>query len=155
MSDVPLRAILLLVLSVVLLPDSLSAQQITRSDAAQRVAALQTQQCEVQASVRLLTRTAGPELDASIQRLLATKGAMLVELSSLEAQLRVSEELQGVVETMQSSRLVDRLTYSRGTIEQWRDGSENRIEALIQANLTELGRALVPTASAPQCPTPA
>jgi hypothetical protein len=138
----------LLVLTV-----SLPAQELTRSVAAQRVELLQVQQCLVQLDVATIPEAPSPDRDEAVQILRETKNRMYEQLVVLERQLSLVQELAPTADAMRESRLIERLLYTRGTVEDWTDGSELRIEALIQRDLADLRRELAPDARPVECVT--
>jgi hypothetical protein len=141
-------------LFVLVSPTSILAQQLERSVAIDQVQALRVQQCAVQAAVRSLPSEPSPARDAAIQQLRETKTEMSARIAALEAQMAVAPELQAAANTIREARLVEKLDFSLGTIEHWDDGSENRLEAIIQGDLGTVGGALAP-ATTFECPAPA
>lgn len=147
------RAGLFAFLGLVVLAASLTAQELARSVAAQRIELLQVQQCLVQMDVAVLPRTSGPERDQALQTLRETKNRMHEQLVALEGQLGVAQELEPAASRLRESRLAEKLIFSRGTIEQWDDGSVRRLEAIIQQDLAAVRRELAPGARPVECAT--
>jgi hypothetical protein len=140
-------------LGIVLPATTLHAQQLERSAAIDLVQALRVQQCAVQAAVRSIPGEPGPARDVALQQLRETKSEMAAQLAELEARMDLTPELRSASNTIRESRLQDKLDFSRGTIEHWDDGSENRIEAIIQSDLGAVRDVLTPTTTF-ACPAP-
>lgn len=149
-----LREMLFAALGVVLAASSLGAQELTLSSSIAHVDALRAQQCQVQAAVRTMPRATGPERDAVLRELDDTKNYMYAEITALETLLDSTPETQNAADVIRASRLKEKLQFSRGTIEQWQDGSENRLESVIQEDLGTLRNELAPAPRTVECPGP-
>jgi hypothetical protein len=134
---------------------SLIAQTISADLAAERVQVLQLEQCQVQRDVRAMRRAGGPEPQEAIRVLQETKERMHAQLLGLGARMDASPALQTASEVIRESRLEEKLLFSLGTVEQWADGSELRIEAMIQEDLAQIRSRLAPGAAPVQCASPA
>jgi hypothetical protein len=73
--------------------------------------------------------------------------------SASKLALDTSPALQAVSDVIGESQLKEKLLFSRGAIEQWDDGSERRIERIIQEDLARVRRALAPDAPV-ECAVP-
>lgn len=127
-----------------------AAQELTATQGARRIEALQLQQCLVQQEVRGL-RSAGADRDQAIAVLRDTKNRMHAELSALEAEMGMTPTLQVASDALRDLRLAEKILYTQGTIEHWDDGSERTIEAVIQGDLAAVRATLLPTASPVTC----
>jgi hypothetical protein len=145
---------ILLVAAPALFTESLTAQAISPALAAERVQVLQLEQCQVQRDVRAMPRDRGPAREDAIRALRETKDRMHAQLVGLEAGMDASPELQAAFDAIRESRLTEKLLFSRGTIEQWDDGSELRVESIIQQDLARVRGELAPGAAPVQCAAP-
>jgi hypothetical protein len=154
MVRVSVREVSFATLAIALAVSSLGAQELTLSGSLAHVDALRAQQCQVQAAVRTMPRAAGPERDAVLQELLDTKNHMYADITALETLLDSTPGTQDAADVIRASKLKEKLEFSRGTIEQWQDGSENQMEWVIQQDLGTLRNELDPAPSALECPSP-
>ena len=132
---------------------SLTAQTLSSAIAAERLQVLQLEQCQVQRDVRAMPSAGGPEREDAIRVLREIKDRMHAELLGLEARMDASPALQVASDAIRESRLKEKLLFSRGTVEQWDDGSELRIESIIQQDLAQIRTQLAPGAAPVQCAT--
>jgi hypothetical protein len=127
------------------------AQQLTAVQGASRVEALQRQQCLVQQDVFGLRSASTEGRVQAIAMLRETKTRMHAELSALEAEIGGTPTLQSAAELLRELRLAEKIQYSQGTIEQWTDSSERRLERIIQEDLAAVRAAFLPTAPPVTC----
>jgi hypothetical protein len=140
------------VLPLVLNAAPVVGQELSRVAAVERVQGLQQQQCRVQARVRGLGELQGPEREEAIRQLRETKDRIHEEIRVLEAQLDANADLRSGAEALRAARLLEKIAYTRGTIEEWKDGSENTIEWVIQQDLATVGGALSSEVTPLSCP---
>jgi len=150
MNDLATRALRYAVF-LLLIAVPLEARQLTATEGALRIGALQQQQCRVQLDVFGLRSTSIEGRVQAIAALRETKTRMHAELSALEAEIGATPALQMASEALRASRLAEKILYSQGTIEQWTDSSERRLERIIQEDLAAVRAALLPTAPAVTC----
>jgi beta-lactamase regulating signal transducer with metallopeptidase domain len=138
--------------SGVVAPASLGAQEITRTLALQRLEAMQLQQCRVQSEVYDLSSTMSPARALAVRSLQEMKDRMHAALVELERQMDQNADLRAASNLVRETRLEEKLLYSRGTVEQWHDGSENTMELGIHLDLAAVRLVLSPNATPIQCP---
>ncbi len=133
------------------LPSASLAQQLTPLLAAQRVEALEQQQCQIQRDIRVIPDGPGAQLAAETATVRQLKGQMFAELVGLEAQMDVIQELQSASTMIREKHVKEIVRYSANSIGRWTNDGQQVLEAEIQQLLGELRVAVAAEQSPVQC----